>query len=173
MKITEKDLIGQIKDFPIEVVEKMIERQVEQGNPADVRVFQDIVTGGFFWNETIEGYDFWCEVILRKNFDLFFEKYPKEEEDYWIEPKGRRMLVRNGHEDWINERIVLVKLSSKVNGCHYIAVVDGDENKFKNGEEYKVTSWMYAKPIPETIELTLDQIAEKFNTTVDKIKIKK
>lgn len=177
MKITKKDLIGEIKDFPIEVVKKMVERQVEQGNKADVGDFQDIATGGFFWGETTEGYDFWSEVIGRKNFDLFFEKYPKKEEDYWIDPKGRRMFVWNGHEGWVNERIVIAKLPSKVRPSRYVAVVNGDENKFKNGEEYYITHWQNAKPIPkpipETIELTLDQIAEKFNTTADKIKIKK
>jgi len=29
---------GQIKDFPTEVVEKMLERQVDQGNKRDVTV---------------------------------------------------------------------------------------------------------------------------------------
>lgn len=173
MKITEKDLIGGIKDFPIEVVEKMIERQVEHGNPADVGDFQDIATGGFFWDEATEGYDFWSEVIGRKNFDLFFKKYPKEEEDYWIDPKGRRMLVWDCYEEHAVERTVIAKLPSKARSLKHIAVVNEDENKFKNGEEYYIAHWQNAKPIPETIELTLDQIAEKFNTTSDKIKIKK
>jgi len=31
-KVKQSDLIGDIKGFPIEVVQKMIERQVEQGN---------------------------------------------------------------------------------------------------------------------------------------------
>ena len=31
-KVTEKDLIGQLKGFPIEVVQKMVDYQVEQGN---------------------------------------------------------------------------------------------------------------------------------------------
>ena len=39
-KVKQSDLIGDIKGFPIEVVQKMVERQVEQGNKADVTVFQ-------------------------------------------------------------------------------------------------------------------------------------
>ena len=41
IKITEKDLIGDIAGFPIEVVRKMVEEQVRQGNKADVKVFQE------------------------------------------------------------------------------------------------------------------------------------
>ena len=39
-KVKKEDLIGEIKDFPIEVVQKMVDYQVEQGNKAD-----GIVTG--------------------------------------------------------------------------------------------------------------------------------
>lgn len=87
-KVTEDDLIGQLEGFPIEVVQAMIERQVEQGNPADVSVFQEDAgatysENGFYWTDTEdlhsdEGDDFWEEVICERNFDLFFEVYPKE-----------------------------------------------------------------------------------------------
>lgn len=83
MKIAKKDLIGCIENFPIEVVEKMIERQVEAGNTPDVKVFQKWATiakasGGFNWNDTAEGTEFWHNVILKKNFEVFFKKYPKD-----------------------------------------------------------------------------------------------
>ena len=82
-KVEQSDLVGNIKDFPIEVVEKMIEEQVKQGNRPNVNVFQDYVTadavdGGFSWCNTDDGNDFWLEVIDECNFDLFFEKYPKK-----------------------------------------------------------------------------------------------
>lgn len=81
-KVTEKDLIGDIKDFPIEVVQKMVDYQVEQGNEAYVTVFQtDRLEyrghGGFNWDKTKEGLDFWHKVIEHKDFNLFFHKYPK------------------------------------------------------------------------------------------------
>lgn len=76
-KVTEKDLIGDLKDFPIEVVQKMLERQVEQGNEEDVQVFQIMAMGGFDWSTSEEGLTFWKEVIRQKNFDLFFKKYPR------------------------------------------------------------------------------------------------
>lgn len=84
-KVTKEDLIGQIANFPVEVVQKMVERQVEQGNKADVTVFQQYKTygksgGGFTWDETEEHDDFWGKVINEEYFDLFFKKYPKTEE---------------------------------------------------------------------------------------------
>lgn len=176
MNITQKDLIGDIKDFPIEVVEKMIERQVEQGNKADVRVFQKTCLasrseGGFSWYDTIEGWEFWNEVILDKNFDLFFAKYPKaEEEDYWVDPKGRRMLVWDDNEGRAEERIVIAKLTLKAKQ-QYIAVNISEEDKFKKGEEYDTLRWKHAKPIPQKTKLSLSTIAEKFGLNPNEIEI--
>ena len=83
-KIQQEDLIGQIEGFPIEVVQRMVEEQVKQGNKADVTVFQvtkdaDISYKGFTWANTSEGCYFWKEVINWENFNLFFEKYPKRD----------------------------------------------------------------------------------------------
>lgn len=82
-KVEKSDLVGDIKDFPIEIVEKMIEEQVKQGNCPNVEVFQNGITtdahnGGFHWENTEDEYDFWEDVIENDNFDLFFEKYPKK-----------------------------------------------------------------------------------------------
>ena len=71
MKYKEK-----LEGFPEEVVEKMLERQVEQGNKRDVSVFEchksaSINSGGFYWSESEEGNSFWEEVISNKNFDIF------------------------------------------------------------------------------------------------------
>ena len=82
-KVKKEDLIGEIKGFPIEVVQKMINYQVEQGNKADTKVFQVCVNAGYFkygfiWCQTVEGMDFWEDVIYNKHFDLFFERYPKK-----------------------------------------------------------------------------------------------
>lgn len=89
MKITEKDLIGDIAGFPIEVVKKMIEYQVEAGNSASVEVFQQkhnaaAPMGGFTWSETPEGDDFWEDIICEYDFDLFFKKYPKKTNKVYI-----------------------------------------------------------------------------------------
>lgn len=84
IKITKKDLIGEIEGFPIEVVRAMVKEQIRQGNNADVKVFQERCkaskcAGGFDWIDTKDGYGFWAVVFRNKNFDEFFEKYPKPE----------------------------------------------------------------------------------------------
>ena len=60
----------------------MIDNQVSQGNPPNIKVFQKRrSTGswkkGFNWVFTSDGYEFWGKVICIKKFDLFFTKYPK------------------------------------------------------------------------------------------------
>jgi len=73
---------GEIAHFPKEVVEKMLEHQVDQGNPRSVEVFENNSSvpngsGGFSWAKTKEGQDFWLKVVSHQNFAVFFEKYPK------------------------------------------------------------------------------------------------
>lgn len=87
---------GQLEDFPNEVVEKMLERQVEQGNPRDVSVFENRNNenkrnGGFNWSETIEGSEFWIDVINRKIFNTFFELYQNKES---LEQERDRLMKR-------------------------------------------------------------------------------
>ena len=73
---------GDIVDFPKEVIAKMLEKQVEQGNPLSILPFEqsnnrDKSYGGFNWDETSEGGEFWNNVIMNKDFNKFFNKYPK------------------------------------------------------------------------------------------------
>lgn len=75
---------GELTDFPKEIIKRMLECQEEQGNKRDISVFEKCRTvtmsnGGFYWPETKEGTYFWNKVLLCKNFDLFFEKYPKQD----------------------------------------------------------------------------------------------
>ncbi len=127
ISITEKDLIGEIEGFPIEVVRKMVEEQIRQGNKADVEVFQKLSNvdkkhGGFEWEDTEDGYEFWNNVIIYKEFDEFFGKYPK--------PETTEMQAENTtpvpHKeiDWEQRRYEIAKfcmhgmLTSVYGGCH-------------------------------------------------------
>jgi predicted ribosome-associated RNA-binding protein Tma20 len=75
---------GELEGFPKEIVQKMVERQVEQGNEPDYKVFEEEISAfkkikGFDWMESKEDYGFWEEVISKKHFNTFYEKYPKTE----------------------------------------------------------------------------------------------
>lgn len=65
---------GQLEDFPVELIEIMLKRQEEQGNPRDCGVFQrepieSKEDGGFDWDKTPEGHLNWEIAIRGGNFD--------------------------------------------------------------------------------------------------------
>lgn len=83
IKITEQDCIGQLKGVPVPIVQRMVECQVEQGNPANIAVFQRNINaclymGGFNWGDTKEDYDSWKHALMDKEFDKFLKDYPAE-----------------------------------------------------------------------------------------------
>ena len=75
---------GQLEGFPKEIIARMLECQEEQGNKKDVSVFEkekeaNNQNKGFNWLKTQEGQVFWLKVVGYRIFDLFFEKYPKQD----------------------------------------------------------------------------------------------
>lgn len=73
---------GELEGFPQQIVERMLDCQVEQGNERDVSVFEDDVVassydGAFDWYCSIEGDDFWELVLVMRDFGVFFEWYPQ------------------------------------------------------------------------------------------------
>lgn len=81
-KVKQEDLIGQLKGFPIDVAQAMVDEQVRQGNKADVSVFirdkrADVNRGGFSWVVTLEGAAFWSRIIEASRFNQFFSKSPR------------------------------------------------------------------------------------------------
>lgn len=81
-KVKKSDLKRDIEDFPIEVVQRMVDYQYEQTGKCNISLFQncrtsDKYSGCFTWYDTAEGHQFWAKVISYKEFDVFFKKYPK------------------------------------------------------------------------------------------------
>ena len=78
--IENDDAIRELTGFPTEIIRAMIREQIIQGNVSDVRVFQsfksrDALHGGFDWNATSQGFDFWESVVGKEDFAYFFKKY--------------------------------------------------------------------------------------------------
>lgn len=67
-----------IKDLPKEIKELALKRQVEAGNLKDAKIplVHTKYDGGFNFNSTPEGYNFWNE-ISEGRFDDFYAKYPE------------------------------------------------------------------------------------------------
>ena len=77
---------GELTGFPKEIIARMLECQEEQGNKRDVYVFEKYNSSakaedGFDWGKTEERWSFWAGVINNESFNLFFERYPKKEDN--------------------------------------------------------------------------------------------
>ncbi len=180
-KVTTKDLIGDLENFPIEVVEKMLQKQYKQVNKKDISVFQeyrftDKQNGGFRWENTIEGHEFWAKVLRYKNFDVFFERYPKLSKNVYI--FGDEKL----HENVIKslERrggINATNLVGDGNCFYYIDPKTSHIEICSQNEEklYNVITSTFEKIEPDKfiVEMTLPEIAEKLGIDVELLRIKK
>ena len=179
-KVTQKDLIGDLTNFPIEVVEKMLQKQYEQLGKTDITVFQYDRTenkdnGGFCWDNTTDGYNFWNKVIRMKKFNVFFERYPKLSKNVYI--FGDNKLYENVIKS-LEKRGGINKASYFGNGdCIYyidpktnhIEICIPDEEKL-----YNVITSTFEKIEPDKfIEMTLPEIAEKLGIDVNLLRIKK
>lgn len=183
-KVTKKDLIGDLVGFPIEIVEKMLERQYEQINKVDIVAFQnDRIQsisngeGGFHWGETIEGYEFWNNVIRQKKFDIFFKHYPKLAKNVYIYGDDKlyenviKTLERRGGINAKgllgNSDYAVYYIDPKTN---YIERCTQDSEKL-----YNIITLTFEKIEPDKfiVEMTLPEIAEKLGIDVELLRIKK
>lgn len=78
-QVCDSDLKNETADFPLHVVQAMCEEQVKQGNKFAPEVFAtDLVAGqfigGFDWEKTEQGIDYWNNVIGKKNFTAINNK---------------------------------------------------------------------------------------------------
>lgn len=133
------DLVGGVSEFPIEIVQKMVERSTEQERWDDnigMRTFQTNITssgyGGFNWRATSEGHTFWSRVIEHKRFDLFFDLYP-------CKYLGKTIYIK---ADGTNNKEQLSKIKnytsasscygeSKLNGIYYLDVGESRNGNIK------------------------------------------
>lgn len=92
--IEQSEYKGELKGFPKEIVEAMLDEQERQGQKRDVTVFEASrgdaanwqsqvggVGGGFLWSCSKEGHDFWEKTLhyeFDKGFTTFYNKYPKQ-----------------------------------------------------------------------------------------------
>lgn len=188
-KVVNEDLVGELSEFPLPIVQKMIDHQVMQGNPANVEVFQADPTtsrsdggGGFEWKDSPEGWDFWDNVIEGMEFNVFFERYPESNRVYIIADRNSNNIGEN-----------IIKTLEKYGGIntnnysgndfgaiYYIEPVSniiqicdnstGREDKLL----YKVllATYTHIKPMEFTLEVTMEEIAEKFGVDVKNLHIK-
>jgi len=101
---------------------------------------------------------------LRKVWEQEQSEYPK------------RMLVWDNNEDNAEERIVVGEITVGKPDYQFYTVRLESADRFNDGKKYDTEPFKYAKELPvkpETIELTMDEIADKFGVDVKTLKIKK
>lgn len=190
-KITQANLVGEIEGFPIKVVEKMIERQVEQGFEANVKVFQRKKTAGaglkgFSWNESREGQDFWHDVIMKRKFDIFFAKYPERSNHYvYIKQDGTKKgsdvietLASRGGVDEINLGGISHEVHYRSHEEYYYIHPTTKMIRCTTSDDIDRVSWLktFYTEIdvePSIKEYTMQEIADKLGIDVANLRIKK
>ena len=75
------------------------------------------------------------------------------------------MLVSDDGDSWY-KRVVLMK-----RGNRYLSWVNAETIE-ESESIYEATSWRYAKELPEKVEITKSEIAEKFGIPIDQLVIK-
>ena len=134
--IEEADLIGDIKDFPLHVVEAMLDEQERQGNERDAKVFQEDRSagkedGGFDWKTTEDGVDYWLDVIVHKKFDLL----PKPtEQEANIEPATATKVGGSHYKDMAIQPIEFI-LKNGLGFCEGNVIKYVCRYKAKNGRQ--------------------------------------
>lgn len=178
IKVNTKDLIGDLENFPIEVVEKMLEYQYKQLGKIDITIFQynrNDAKEGFCWDDTIEGLDFWRDIIYRKNFNRFFERYAKSKE---VCIRGNARNAENVIKE-LESRGGVNIWNKMGNASHMLYFIDPVTNYIERAVDPQCKNLLrtyYTEISPgeyTMVELTMGEIAEKFGVDVNKLQIKK
>ena len=178
--VTPSDIKGDITDFPIEVVQKMLDEQARQGNRADVTVFQrnniaNKKNKGFEWSESEDGDSFWVNVIVARNFDLFFEKYPKVVNKVYIigdSNIGIDIIKTLENRGGINRYNLTGKNDDVI---YYIDPITSTiHNTAIDSAIYNlvVTTYKCIKADEQKVVISLSEIAKELGVDVNKIVVK-
>ena len=107
-----------------------------------------------------DAYIMFPEFINNNKYELITLKEFFEMKKEFIPKIGEKYIFFNDEENQYDE----IYIGKTKNGLYV---------SYEEKDDWDPTAWLHCKPIPETLELTLEQIAEKFNVSVDKLKIKK
>ena len=126
---------GQLTGFPKEIIAKMLDCQEEQGNKRNITVFEEnkfslLEEGGFDWDKTKENIEFWGKVIIKENFNLFFKKYPKQDNQDNSQEFNLENYVPKGDLIGFPKEIIARMLDCQEEQGNKIDISVFEENKF-------------------------------------------
>ena len=108
----------------------------------------------------INGYFHCYSIDYVKEANAEIIELPKEENSF-----PRVMLVSVDGNEW-HKRVVFMKKCDRFLSWNNAETIEDAELT------YRVASWHYAKELPEKVELTKSEIAEKFGISTDQLVIK-
>ena len=76
-KHTENNFTGDLKGFPVEILNWIEDEQELQGLARDAGKVDSYILSGFTWGYTKDGHDFCHEVLIERKFHLFLARYDK------------------------------------------------------------------------------------------------
>ena len=107
------------------------------------------------------GCSFGCYTIeFARKYNAEIIELPKEEK-----PFPRVMLVSDDGDAWY-KRVVFMQKCDRFLAWNNAETIENAECT------YRVASWNYAKELPEKVELTKSEIAEKFGLSLEQLVIK-
>lgn len=159
-------------ELPVEIQEVMLDEQVLQGNKRNAEPFVNNVdssrmNGGFNWCDSSQGVEikenggsFWHNILINDDYTEFYKRYPKKE-------YPRVMMVSDSGITWI-PRVVFMEKEGRYLAWNNVWTIEGAKGIFIT------VAWLYAKEVEElpTVEVTMEEIAQKFNCNVEQLKIK-
>lgn len=160
---TQTEYKGDLKGFPQEIVQRLLDIQVKQGNGRDITVFERNLYNnvkGVQWSDTEEGHLFWRNVLAERDFGKFFDKYPKQ-----FNPKRGDMVLVWDDLSSQEEAIFLASIEGAENP--YLVVSDQDEDEFFTNKPFNFDYYKYMEIIPQKVKLTLQDISDGKGVGVD------
>ena len=180
--VTKEDLIGQIANFPLWIVKAMVSNQVRQGNPANVKVFQEkvdasFVEGGFSWNKSAEGQFFWSKVINGKQFPKEIVPPDKSIEPVDESPKEAVVSAREGNAYNVGD-VIRVKIGNSTGSRviigyfpdmpnPYLTITEESFRDLMNGKTSCRINVTAIEEPKRYVYLTLKDISEGKGTGID------
>jgi hypothetical protein len=183
-KVVNEDLVGELRGFPLAIVQKMVERQVMQGNSANIKVFQTNTTtkrldGGFQWEDSPEGFDFWNNVIAGMEFNVFFVRYPESNRVYIVaDSKNGENVIKtlekyggiNINNYSGNDFGAIYYIEPRTNIIQICDTSSGHKDKLLY--EVLIATYTHIFPMEFILEITKKEIAEMLGVDVKNLRIK-
>jgi hypothetical protein len=123
--------------------------------------------GGFDYSETIEGFDFWYDIIVRGEFDKFYEKYPKTQTTKFKVGDKVKIPTTNAFGIDLALSIQIEKARNEGQDYLYVRRIDFDGDYVLTAQIYGINGELFKEEDLVAYEEPTPTIAPKSNNPYD------